>query len=260
MNKRKALLLIVVLAVSSLIAVKPAPAEASIPKPSVPEFTLKLADHSYDVPPSTITATDPYTGKQTVTTKPGYHVENKTIEITIKNQPFVSSSNLTNLYYDVRVKGHFGENWTELYSYSEVTVGNLPLQSASENTVISTPQDYPAGGQVDFQVEAIIGTVHPLYNTNFAYWEYETSGWSNTQTITIPTSTPSSPDSPSPASTPDQTSEPTTKETPQTLQLAAIIGTVIAVAVVAAGLLVYFKKRNRQAPKASPDKLNNAGR
>jgi hypothetical protein len=172
------------LALSSLILVESASAQ-SMPKPSVPEFTVKLADHSYDVPPSTTTTTDPYTGKQTVTTQHGYHVENKTIDITIKNQPFVPPDNLTNLYYDVRVKGHFGENWTELYSYSVDGGNGLRLQSASENTVISTPQDYPADGQVDFQVEAVIATIHPLCNTNFAYWEYETSGWSNTQTITI---------------------------------------------------------------------------
>jgi hypothetical protein len=182
MSKRVALLFIVILTVSSLIAVTAVPALASVPKPSVPEFTLKLADHSYDVPPSTTTTTDPYTGKQTVTTQHGYRVENKTIDVTIKNQPFVSPNNLTNLYYDVRVKGHFGENWTDLYYISNNTPQNsLPRQSASENTVISTPQDYPAGGQVDFQVEAVIATAHPFFSSSFGYWSWETSGWSNTR-------------------------------------------------------------------------------
>jgi hypothetical protein len=33
---------------------------ASIPKPSVPEFTVKLVDSSYDIPASSLI--DPYTG------------------------------------------------------------------------------------------------------------------------------------------------------------------------------------------------------
>ena len=59
-----------------------------IPKPSIPEFTLKLVANPYDVPPTNSTKIDPYTGEETVTIIPGYHVENKLIEITIRNQPF----------------------------------------------------------------------------------------------------------------------------------------------------------------------------
>ena len=50
MSKLASLLLISVLTVVSLIAVMPKPAFASITKPSVPEFTVKLIDSSYDVP------------------------------------------------------------------------------------------------------------------------------------------------------------------------------------------------------------------
>jgi hypothetical protein len=102
------------------------------------------------------------------------------------------------------------------------------------------------------------------------------SDWSNTQTVNLsdgaviqspsspsPTSIPEQTtepapeDSTSPTSTPEQTTEPTpsqttepttTNENPPTLQFAAIIGTVIAVAVVSAGLLIYLTKRKRQAP------------
>lgn len=234
MSKRATLLLIAVLTASSLLMVKAAPASASTP--SVPEFTVKFVDHSYVVPTST--SIDPYTGQQII--HPSYTVENKTIDITIKNQPFAPPNNLTNLYYNVRVKGHFGENWTELYSISNNTPQNtLPMQSASENTVISTPQDYPAGGQVDFQVEAVIATAHPLYGTNFGYWSYETSGWSNTQTLTIGESqTPT----PSPATTPT----PTPSEEPQqTEQIEPILSAAIVVAVIIAvlGLLIYLIKR-----------------
>ena len=60
----------------------------SISKPSVPEFSVRIVAYPYDVPPETTTTIDEYTGKETTTTQPGYHVENKSIEITIKNQPF----------------------------------------------------------------------------------------------------------------------------------------------------------------------------
>jgi hypothetical protein len=155
---------------------------ASIPTPSVPEFTVEIVDHSYVVP--SYTSIDPYTGEPI--THPSYTVENITIDITIENQPFTPPDSLTNLYYGVRVKGHYENDWTELYYITNETNGNyLRIQSASENTVISIPQDYPQG-QVDFQVEAVIATAHPLMGTNFGYWTWEASDWSTTQTITIP--------------------------------------------------------------------------
>jgi hypothetical protein len=69
MNRRIALVLILILTASSLIVVKTAPASASIPKPSVPEFTLKFVDYSYDVPPTY--GIDPYTGKVVMTNTGG---------------------------------------------------------------------------------------------------------------------------------------------------------------------------------------------
>jgi hypothetical protein len=257
-SKRAALLLIVILIVSSLIVVKAVPALGSIPKPSVPEFTLKLADHSYDVP--TTYSIDPYTGENV--THPGYHVKLTALEMTIKNQPFVpyydaeSGWNIS-FYYNIRIKGYYSGDWIELYRPSD----GYPTQSDSEYTVISLGTlgnglslvtnakmiDVPSGGKVDFQVEAMIGYVHRVIEGAWAPWHFtgETSGWSNTQTITIPTFTPS-PSSPSPTS-PDQTTDPAPEETPQTLQLEAIIGAFIAVVVVGAGLLVYFKKRGKKA-------------
>jgi hypothetical protein len=55
----------------------------TIPKPSVPEFTVRYVDLSYDVP--TTTSIDQYTGK-TITNQ-GYHMENRTIQITIEINP-----------------------------------------------------------------------------------------------------------------------------------------------------------------------------
>jgi hypothetical protein len=222
MCKRASLLFIVILTVSSLIVVNTAPTLASIPKPSVPEFTLKFVDHSYDVP--TTFSIDPYTGENV--TYLGHHVKRVTLEVTIKNQPFVpyydtaSGWNIS-AYYNIRMKGYYLEDWMELYRPSD----GYPTQSDAEYTVISLGTlgenglslatnakmiDVPSGGKVDFQVEAMIGYVSRVYNSNATGmfdlypWRFtgETSGWSNTQTITIgeisasPTPTPTVPEFP----------------------------------------------------------------
>jgi len=211
------LILTVTLSVLSLLITKPANAQA-IPKPSVPEFTLKLADHSYDLPPTTSTTTDPYNGKTITTTIPGYHVTNITIDLTIKNQPFPSTinGNASNLYYNIRIKGNFGQEWNYPYSSfptwassnSDALVGNyshsLPAQSTTGYTVLSFPSIYRVGDQVDFQVEAILGiqyvysvdllpnNEHIIPGLNYNTYDYSfvhnASGWSPTQTVTIPAS------------------------------------------------------------------------
>ena len=84
-SKGFSLLLVVILAVSSLMMVESAFAQ-SIPKPSVPEFTVKIVAQPYDVP--TTTSIDSYSGKEII--HQGYHVENKSIEVKIKNQALQS--------------------------------------------------------------------------------------------------------------------------------------------------------------------------
>jgi len=244
-----------------------ASAESTIPKPSVPDFTVALVDASYDVP--TTYSTDPYTGK--TITHGGYHVERRTIEIRIKNQPFNEINDWgAKFYYSVRYKGHFTEEWFDVYQPYE-----MPTQSNSDYTVISynsenrDPYSFylaPAprslvvspNGQVDFQVKALVGSAcegSPFVGIP-SLFSGEESDWSATQTITIPPVGSSS----SSTSTPDQTAEPTPKETQQTLRLeatmeffppvpveVAAIATVIVVVVVCAGLLVYFKKCKHEA-------------
>ena len=180
---------------------------AFITKPSVPEFTVKLV--------------------------------NGTIEVKVKNQPFVSyydtSINWTiDLYYNIRIKGNFSENWIELYlieevptsSYSEYTV--LSYSPIGENSYILGNRmiDFPAGSKVDFQVEAMIGYVHRVYNPNWTnqleMYPYvftgKTSGWSATRTI------------------PEQ-------EPRQIEAIEIILAIGLIVIVIGVGLLVYFKKR-----------------
>ncbi len=195
-------------------------AESAIPKPSAPEFTLKLVDHSYDMPSNYTYQIDQYTGKEVRTGRAGYRVENKTVEITIKNQPYTYSSNgvAYNLYYNVRVKGHFGNDWSELYpivdrlcsdykdEYSNFLSRTSPPQSTSEYTVLSfSAANYPADSQIDVQVQAIIGHDSRYYVLEYAFlyptgrgnWApavaYDiTSDWSSTQTITLDWSTSAS--------------------------------------------------------------------
>jgi len=269
MSKCATLLLIIVLTLSSLIIVESAFAQ-SIPKPSVPEFSVKLLDSSYDEP--TTHSTNPYTGEKV--THPGYRVESRTIEIKIKNQPFTpflveeATANWTAyLQYNIRWKGHFEQDWHEIYI---PTNGFAGANLESDYTAISFEGEYssseglnlyyqgliatfPSGAQVDFQVKAMIGYVHR--DPSLLGWIFtgETSGWSETRTITIPASTASPTDS----QTPDQTTEPTTNGDSQTLQSAAIIGTVVAIVLVSAVLLIYFKKRNRQTQLSAQQQLRN---
>jgi hypothetical protein len=92
---------------------------------------------------------------------------------------------------------------------------------------------------VDFQVEALIGSVHRDASTFWAPWVFdgEVSGWSNTQTVTIGESQTPEPTTP--------TSTPLPSEQPQTIEQDVIFGAAVTVAVLAVGLglLVYLIKR-----------------
>lgn len=248
MSKHVVLLLIIMLALSSLIIVETTFAQ-SITKPAIPEFTLKYIDHSYDV--AATYSIDPYTGQNI--THPGYHVENRTIDITIENQPLTSTVNGTTyqLYYNVRQKGSFEDNWTETH-WTEYDPGSLVPQSNSQNTVISIQtQSYPINASLDFQIQALLGGYYqhkpqsPFIAavTFFGVPAAGESKWSNTQTIIIPDFTKSTS---SPTSTPDQITEPKVNDTSQTSLLDIIIGTVVMIVLVSVGLLVYFKIRHKK--------------
>jgi hypothetical protein len=251
MSKTATLMLILIIATTSLITVKSALAQT---QPSVPEFTLKVFDYSYDVP--TTSSIDAYTGK--LVTQQGYHVQKMDLVMAIKNQPLVYQFNseqsiyapprFERFYYNINLKGHYTKDWNEFYIHDELpsanasssetllTIGHLTgsgltLDSGSSEIAIAM------GGQEDFQVEALIGyiaknlTEGPLGSL---YFVGETSGWSPTQTLTIsniasilespfPTSTlkpiltPSSPTpspSPSPSSSPALTLAPSPTQQP----------------------------------------------
>ncbi|MDR0460539.1 MAG: hypothetical protein LBH62_03750 [Nitrososphaerota archaeon] len=175
-------------------------------KPSVPQFTVELVDGSYDVPSSSTTTIDQYTGEKTTTTTPGYHVENKTIEITIKNQPFTPYTGTNGityyLYYSVQSKGRFGEDWQNWGSTVQIKNsyggGFLPSSEYLQGSIVSgSANGYTNGAQVDFRVEAIIGHYVPDSPDHmfpqFWFETDESSGWSSVQTITIASELSSSP-------------------------------------------------------------------
>jgi hypothetical protein len=173
----------------------PSPSEtptetASTPKPSVPEFTLNFIEHSHDVSP--IYGIDQFTGEN-ITIQEGAHYQWTTLDFTIKNQQVPSDSRL---YYNIRYKGQYTNNWTELYhgdtyiqqqSGEYTTISFLVSGSPSPEAHTST-LPIPSGAQVDFQVEAMIGGIYrisPRFSSGYEF-RGETSGWSSTQTITIP--------------------------------------------------------------------------
>ena len=198
--------LILVLAVSSIIMVQTASAQ-STPKPSVPQFSIQVVDYSYDVP--TTYTTDSYTGKQVA--NPGYHVDDIRVEGKIKNQHFtpyaIPNPNSTNsdnanlnidFYYNIRYKGHFGNEseWMTLYGTRDVDFLKQNYGSEYTNFTASgyNARMFQDGAVVDFQVKAYIG-----YETwgFLATWPYrilngEDSGWSSTLTVTISKDTTSS--------------------------------------------------------------------
>jgi hypothetical protein len=239
LDKGLLLCLVIIFAATIFLTVIPANAQ-TIPKPSVPQFTVTLNDLSYDVPLTYSTTTDPYTGQQTTTSQGGYHVTNRTITIKIKNQHFtpitLENGTTLQLYYAIRYKGHFGQDWTILESSYMVSDGEYTEKTYVIATLFSHEEGYlliPDNSQVDFQVQAIIGHYytegfadHPFY-----LWQVfsadSSSGWSNTRIIQTPEVIPSV--SPMPL--------PSVPEFP--------ITTFIVTVLVAASLLLVIGKRNQ---------------
>ncbi len=227
-------LLIMALVASSLVSVQAFVVD-SITKPSVPEFSVQLVSHPYDVPPKTTTTVDQYTGKETTTTIPGYRVENQSIEIRIKNQPF-TPYNLTqyvgynhetresypyereeriNFCYNIQVKGHYGNEWKNVAGSTVSTQSEGPQSNAqlnSEYTVKSIkPEDFPNDALLDFRVQAAVGYYMPwgasVLVLGYDFYGQE-SDWSSIQQLTLGT-----PQTPTPAPTTPPTLMPTVTPT-----------------------------------------------
>jgi hypothetical protein len=217
MGKYLSLCLVAIFAVSTVLM--SGSNAQTILTPAVPEFTLRYTDGSYDV--ATTQTTDPYTGQ--IITHQGYHVNLTVFEMVIQNQ----LQPINNLYYSIRVKGHYSTEWISFFDLSE----SLPLQdSSSQQTIIRmgtlseeglTLQGahksitIPSGGKEDIQVQALIGSIGRNASAPFVpYTFYGTeSEWSNTQTVTVPTT-----NNPSPS--------PTVPEFPITASFVAVLAAV----------------------------------
>jgi hypothetical protein len=183
----------------------------------------------------------------------GNFVQNKSIEVTIKNQPTVYV-----LCYNIKSKSHNSENWTSYEYYNNSSyltpqnfVPNRLLAWDSTMTVLvfgfegnNGSDNYNLmlgkvsdGDKIDFQVQAYIGNWFPVRVVNAtASIDYNllnidaTGDWSSTQTVTIK-------ESQTPTSSPYNGSQATEQE--------AILGLAVTVAVlgVGLGLLLYLIKR-----------------
>jgi hypothetical protein len=186
MSKSLALAIIFILAVSSLIMVESAFAQ-TIPKPSIPEFTVRMVESS--------------------------------LEITIKNQPITAfvneNSSNPSLYYGFRFKDHNATipDWYDSpiwYFFGYSSYGTYYKASSSDYTVVSFPLgNYPLkyvlnSGRIDLQVMALIGNEVPSNAQNGTVYVFDgvMGVWSNTQTVAIPETSTSTSPSPNPTPTP----------------------------------------------------------
>jgi hypothetical protein len=254
-SKTFALLLTITIAMSSLtlLTVKPANAQ-SIPKPSIPQFTVKYADHSYYVP-STY-ATDQSTGKNV--TINGYYVANVSFELTITNQTFSpykdANGHSYNLYFNIRAKLHSEDSFSIVNGGVEASKTTEPLDPGAQETVdFEFTRNLPASVAsndlaVDIQAQSQIG-YYELTQTGQNVFVGETSGWSPTQTIIIPSAlsasdspTPTQSLSPSPNPTFSPTPTPTSTITPSVPELTwfAIVPLLLSMFTVA--LIVRYRK------------------
>jgi hypothetical protein len=209
------LTLIIAMSCLALLTVKPINAQTTvptsspipIPMPSVPEFTLQLVGPPYEV--NTTYYEDENTGQ--IVTEIGYINQYSYLEIKIKNQPFTpfigdEHGNMVQIQYNVRIKqSNETNNWVEVYS----PYNGYPIQSNSDpTTTIMIPIEGGlisslgsiAGTQSDIQVEALAGYVHRMvvWSPNFGapyVFNGTESGWSETQTVSVPENIPNTPTS-----------------------------------------------------------------
>ncbi len=196
---------VTLLVLSSIVAIMPALAQVGVTTPSVPSFGVMYEPHTYYVSPTY--GVDPSTGKAVITHE-GYYEEYKEVWVSISNQPFEpyndSKGNHIELFYDVRWKAQSTNAWEGLpgnIRFTQTTDFYLTgivfgFRGYNGSDGYMALLDYVPGTQIDFQVKASIG-----YYTKDNVFVGQTSGWSNTQTLTIPDSsaTTTSPSNPTPS-------------------------------------------------------------
>lgn len=193
------LIITIVASCMAVVTVKPAVAQSlpALPTPSVPQFTVRFVNNSYNTQPTTST-----------------QIKDEFIEVTIKNQAFTpytinyfGNNPTVDLYYNVRSKGHFSDEWT-------VVDTNEKADYSTQNTVIRLYENnVPSPAKIDFEVQTKIGFLVNQYDptvglpppgfppVNFVI-NGTVSDWSNIQTISVPDGATSTLPSPNPTASP----------------------------------------------------------
>ena len=168
-------------------------------------------------------------------------MKNESLVFIIKSQSFTpyndTDGNYVSLTFNIRVKGHFEPEWTNLGHFDasdfEYTVKAYGL---GDNAYLAILGSVPNGGKLDVQVDARVG----YYTANMAeckeYFTGETSGWSETYTLTVGESqTP----------TPSPVSSPTSGSGLAQIGQVEMVFLVIVTAVLIVGIvfLVYLVKK-----------------
>lgn len=244
------LTLIIAISCLTLLIAKPARAQTGVTQPIVPRFDVFLNTQPIEIPPTY--GVDPSTGKA-VMTKAGYEVLYKWVGVRVYGQPFWEYNNSAGqrilLYYYVRWQSNLDIGWQTLPSEVnyyhdsmdpwDTQGGGYPISIAfkgNDNGGVGMQLLDPDATEIGFQVEALVG----YYNSNNVFVG-QSSGWSNTQTITVSagsvSASTSSPTSTSNPTTPNPTSTSTVPEfSSWTLPL------LLSIMAATAGLLVYHKR------------------
>lgn len=191
----------VALCTANLLLVKPSYGQAV----STPTLEISTASGSYVIP--TKYSINPYTGANV--TNLGEIVDSFNITLTFENSP-------TAQFYDVQYKGHYTSQWSNIYlgQYNVTTFASYGTQTSvtfycNNTTPLGQspanwlnvyysgtlyPITLPLGGQLDFRVQAINGTVG-LAGLGGYIIIGNMSAFSAVQTVTIPKSFSVSPSS-----------------------------------------------------------------
>jgi hypothetical protein len=271
--------LVIVLAVSNLLAILPVSLAQTKPaKPAIPTFTVQAIDNSHFIPPSATNTIDPYSGKEKTITKSAKFVDNTTILVKIKNQPFTEYPDdytKVTLWYKCWYKGHYSnDGWQEVSGGS--WENRFGQSRDSEYTTISfeIKRQYNSGETVKFDVQvkamlyvSTVVSTHDMWGRMNPTYEHEwvEGKWSSTQTVTFYPLT-SSPDSSTPSnispSNPDS-SIPNQPDTETTIfGLALWIGTALvvlfsAIVVLLTIIVVYLRKKSVAQFNSSLDQMCN---
>ncbi|MDR0470165.1 MAG: hypothetical protein LBH79_00370 [Nitrososphaerota archaeon] len=169
-------------------------------KPSVPQVIINLLGNAYDVPSSTETVTDPFTGKDYTITHPGYRVADWSFEVTVKNQPFTRYTDADgkehSLRYVVEYKNHNeGEQGWKLFTnlpQYETQYTTSSIEVSCKYYSLEHINSLPDGSKLDFRVKAEVVYSKAVYVPERVglppFTEYvpvASSGWSDVQTITL---------------------------------------------------------------------------